>query len=191
MNKIRTWQLLLLLFIAAGASIELLRMNNLGMIERREAVILADKQGDEAKVKQALVELQQYVSGHMNTDMGERGIYLEKTYQRAYERAVQEGVKNDRTSHDLYDKADQACQAEFRRTSSFQVYTECVAGKLTGTQANDPLANVKPPSVDLYRYTFISPLWAPDAAGLALLMAGVLLLVILLRYFPFFKRKRI
>ena len=114
----------------------------------------------------------------MNTDMGDKGIYLEHTYQRAYDRAVQEGLQDDSASRSLYDQADAACHAVFSRTQSFPAYTQCVAEKLAGQTGNDPLANAKVPSVDLYRYNFISPLWSPDGAGIVVaitLVVGVLL----------------
>lgn len=186
---VKVWQLILVLLILGGASIELLRQNNLGMIERRNLVKMADEQGDTAKIETALRELQYYVSSHMNTGMGDKGLYLEKTYQRAYERSVQEGLKNDTSSRRLYDEADAQCQAVFNKTYSFPAYTQCVAEKLAGKTGSDPLNNTKPPSVDLYRYNFVSPAWTPDVAGITLAMAvllaailvGRILLVWLLR----------
>lgn len=174
LRHIKVWQLVILLLIAALVSTELLRQNNLGMVERRNKVKMADEAGDDAKIQAALEDLQSYVSNHMNTDMGEKGVYLEKTYQRAYERAVQTGLKDDSASRNLYEQADRECHAVFNRTFSFPAYTQCVAEKLSVHQGNDPLANVKGPSVDLYRYNFVSPAWSPDAAGIAVAITGLI-----------------
>lgn len=178
LRHIKVWQLIIVLLIAGIASAELLRQNNLGMIERRNTVKVADEQGDDAKTQAALVELQRFVSSHMNTNMGDRGIYLEKTYQRAYERAVQDSLKDDSASRNLYDQADRECHAVFNRTSSFPAYTQCVAEKLAGQAGNDPLQNAKVPSVDLYRYNFVSPAWSPDLAGLTVALTVLIALLI-------------
>lgn len=184
LKRIKVWQLVILLIVFSVASVELLRQNNLNMIERRNLVKMADEQGDDEQTAQALASLQSYIYSHMNTSMGDRGVYLEHTYQRAYEQAVQEGMKDDSVSRNLYNSADEACQAVFNKTYSFPAYTQCVAEKLADQDSNDPLASVKTPSVDLYRYNFASPLWTPDIAGfvvlITFLIAGFLLARILL-----------
>jgi hypothetical protein len=179
---VRTWHLIVLLVLCSLASVELLRQNSLGMIERKNEVKMADEQGDQQKIQAALAELQRYVSMHMNTSMGDKGIYLEKTYQRAYERAVQDNLTHDVTGRTLYDQADAACQSVFNKTYSFPAYTQCVAGKLS-VQAggHDPLSVVKPPAVDLFRYNFVSPGWSPDAAGIAVLVSVLLIVALLAR----------
>jgi preprotein translocase subunit SecF len=178
LRHIKVWQLIILMVILGFISVELLRQNNLGMVERRNLVKMADETGDDKKVQAALVELRQYVTNHMNTSMGEKGVYLEKTYQRAYERSTLESLKDDSASRNLYDQADRECHAVFNRTQSFPAYTQCVAEKLEKFQGNDPLANVKGPSVDLYRYNFVSPAWSADLAGFA--VAATILLGLLI-----------
>ncbi len=178
LRHIKMWQLIALLIIAGIASAELLRENNLGMIERRNLVKMADEQGDEANIRTALTELQYYVTTHMNTDMGDRGVYLEKTYQRAYERSIQKGLADDSASRNLYEQADRECHGVFNRTQSFPAYTQCVAEKLAPQQGNDPMANIRSPSVDLYRYNFVSPAWSPDVAGVVVAITFLLILLI-------------
>ena len=51
------------------------------MVQRREAVIIADQEGNEETIISRLYDLQLYVTGHMNTDLG-RGVYLEQSYTR-------------------------------------------------------------------------------------------------------------
>jgi hypothetical protein len=182
---IKVWQLIIVLLLGLLVSVELLRQNNLGMIERRNLVKMADETGNEAEIQKALAELQRYVSSHMNTDMGDRGIYLENTYQRAYERAIQQQLTDDSASRNLYETADAACQAVFSKTYSFPAYTQCVAERLGSQGGHDPLQNAKAPPVDLYRYSFVSPLWTPDAAGIAVLLTTLVALLLLGRIILF------
>lgn len=180
LRRVKVWQLLILLIVFGVASVELLRQNNLSMLEHRNLVTMADEQGDNQKIQTALNDLRIYITSHMNTGMGDTGVYLNKTYQRAYDRAVQEGIQNNSASRDLYNQADAACQAVFNKTYSFPAYTQCVAGKLSAQAGgNDPLNSVKAPSVDLYRYNFVSPLWSPDAAGIAVAITVLLMLLVL------------
>jgi len=47
LQRLKTWQLLILLIFMSFIAATFLRLNNVGMIERREAVISADQKGDE------------------------------------------------------------------------------------------------------------------------------------------------
>ena len=51
LEEIKTWQLVILLVMASFVSATFLRLNNIGMIERRDAVINADKEGDEGALE--------------------------------------------------------------------------------------------------------------------------------------------
>ena len=76
LQRIKTWQLIILLIIVGFIAATFLRLNSIGMVQRREAVISADKQGNEEDIITRLYDLQRYVAAHMNTDLG-RGVYLE------------------------------------------------------------------------------------------------------------------
>lgn len=187
LRGVKTWQLVLLLLVFGLLSTWLLRQNNLGMIERRNLVKMADEQAKD--VHKALANLQVYVAAHMNTSMGDKGVYLEHTYQKAYERAVQEAMQSGNSTNDIYTRADKECQTTFSKTASYQAYAQCVADKIAALGGgNDPLSALKAPATDLYRYNFISPLWTPDAAGIfvaitlfiaALLVARIVLFWVL------------
>lgn len=71
----------MLLLIVGFVAATFLRLNNIGMVQRREAVINADEQGNGDNIVERLYDLQRYVSAHMNTDLGQ-GVYLEKSYNR-------------------------------------------------------------------------------------------------------------
>src|SRR5687767_10982966 len=86
-KRVKTWQLVIILIIAAFLAATFLRLNNLGMIERREAVVEADKRGEKKAIMESLTELQRYVSAHMNTDM-KQGVYLQYSYERDRDKVV-------------------------------------------------------------------------------------------------------
>jgi hypothetical protein len=151
----------------------LLRQNNLHMITLRNQVKQADEQNKD--IPQALTNLRDYITTHMNTGMGDRGIYLEASYQRAYDQAVQTAAQSGSDSSALYKQVDKECQALFSRTASFPAYVQCTVDKVAASgSAQDPVAAIKPPSSDLFRYNFVSPSWSPDIAGLSLLVTMLL-----------------
>lgn len=54
----KTWQLFVVLILCGFVAATFLRLNNIGMIERRTAVIAADEAGDNAVTQQRLFALQ-------------------------------------------------------------------------------------------------------------------------------------
>lgn len=182
LRRIKLWQLLLLLVVMTLLTAFLLRQNNLGMVAKRNMVKMADEKGGD--VAAALTDLQNYVTTHMNTNMGDKGIYLEKTYQRAYDRAIQQALSSKSANSVLYQQADQACRPIFSRTASYPAYTQCVADKVAAQgPAQDPLSALKAPSTDLYRHNYVSPFWSADAAGFAAAFTIFILLIIVGRIF--------
>lgn len=178
-RAIKTWQLIIILILSIGASAYLLRQNNLGMVERREAVKLADE--NNGNVKQALLDLQHYVSQHMNTGLGD-GLVLQSAYQRAYNAALQKSLNTTNPNSQLYTQVELECRSVFARTHSFPQYTQCAHDKLSSlAPGQDPLAKFTPPATELFRYNYVSPAWSPDLAGLMVLLTGLIGLIILSR----------
>ena len=79
---------MILLVMVGFISATFLRLNNVGMVERRQAVENADKAGDVAALTQRLYDLQRYVASHMNAHPGK--IALDHTYKRAYDQKLKE-----------------------------------------------------------------------------------------------------
>lgn len=179
-RKVKLWQMAVVFLALLGLSALLLRQNSLNMIRLRDAVKVADqKNGD---VQGALAALQRYVAGHMNTGMGDKGIYLDKTYQRAYDRALRAATQDGSQTSPVYRQADQACRSVFMASYSFQAYVQCVSDKAAASgAAADPLAAFKPPSTDLYRHNFVSPQWSPDPAGFVVILTFIMALLIVAR----------
>lgn len=180
LKKAKTWQLVLLLILIGFITATFLRLNNIGMVERRDAVLAADKKLDKAEAKTTLTELQNYVSSHMNSDM-DKGILLSNIYQKDYNDAVAAAAEAHNTNSDLYQKAAVDCRARFQGgTASFRNdYVTCVADAVSQLPANQQSANV--PHLENYHYNFASPLISPDLAGFFTLLALALTFFILLR----------
>lgn len=179
LRRIRTWHLLILLVLLIALSAFLLRQNNLGMVERRNLVKQADEQN--AGLAEALNELQHYVLTHMNTDLGE-GIFLEHSHQRAYDAAVHEAASKVNPNSQAYKDVEATCRAQYVRNGSFSGYISCVESGLKAmSPGSDPLANVKQPAVELFKYNFVSPAWSLDWAGLAVLATLLTAVLVILR----------
>jgi len=180
LRQVKTWQLVAVLVVLGAASAFFLRQNNLQMIELRNLVMQADEQNKDIPV--ALNNLQSYIATHMNTGMGDRGIYLEHSYQRAYDAAVQKAASSGSASAVTYQEADKGCQSLFSKTASFPAYIQCVTDKVAATgAAADPVASIQAPSADIYRFNFVSPAWSPDVAGFTLLATALVALIIAFR----------
>lgn len=163
-------------FIAAT----FLRLNNIGMVQRRDAVISADKAGDTEAIKGRLYDLQRYVTSHMNADMA--SIYLENQYKRDSQKAIDQASGTSSPHGNIYKKAQEVCAPKFTHYS--QAYLQCTVDYLAQfSPAGDLPSSVHLPKADAYRYSFISPLWSPDFAGFTVLICVIIALIIVLRLF--------
>lgn len=182
-RSLKSWQLLVLLLIMTIVSATFLRLNNLGMVERRTAVINADEKGDKEALRRSIVELQNYVSSHMNTSLV-GGLYLTKTYERDRDTALTAAENATNPSSAVYQQASVECRARWQGgVASFRNdYVQCVVEKV-GSMApqSDPTAGLKLPKADAYRINFASPLWTPDLAGVSVMICIVLILAIVTR----------
>ncbi len=87
-QRIKTWQLLLILLLSGFIAATFLRLNNIGMAQRREAVLMADREGRDEDMVNRMYDLQRYTAAHMNADTGQ----FDLTEQ--YERDVQEVIES-------------------------------------------------------------------------------------------------
>lgn len=179
-RMLKTWQLVVLLLIGLIVSASLLRLNNLAMVERRTAVITADEKGDKAALQKSIVELQHYVSHHMNTSLGS-GFFLSKTYERDRDAALEAAGQDTNPNSAVYQQASVECQARWQggRESFRNDYVQCVIDRVGALGAQASAAPLNLPKADAYRVSFSSPLWTPDLAGLAVLVCVLITLVII------------
>jgi len=180
LQRVKTWQLIIVFILALFVAATFLRLNNIGMVERRTAVLAADEAGNSDVTVNRLYDLQRYVSAHMNTDMG-KGLYLETSYKRdvqaAYDRAAQDSNPNG----NIYKKAQEVCAPQFTRYS--YAYLQCTTGELAKyPAAKDLVSSVQAPRADSYLHVFVSPLWSSDFAGWSVVICVVIGLMIIVRF---------
>jgi hypothetical protein len=151
------------------------------MAQRRTDVLKADESGDKEVVRTKLVELQRYVSSHMNTSLN-GGLYLSHSYERDRSAALDAAGDTQNPNSAVYQQASIECRARWQGgVASFRNdYVQCVIEKVSAlSSATDPTAGLKLPRASSYHYDFASPLWTPDIAGLFVAI-GVLIVVVIL-----------
>lgn len=179
LRDVRTWQLVVLLILVGFIAATFLRLNSIGIVQRREAVLSADKQGEQEVMIKRLYDLQHYVSSHMNTDLG-RGVYLETTYGRDVQKWQETQYGSSNPNGDIFKKAQEVCAPQFSGYSL--AYLTCVTNELSKYpeyKINDEQTGK--PRQEAYIHNFSSPKWTPDFAGWAVLVFFGILLVIVTR----------
>lgn len=180
----RTWQLVLLLLLAVLITATFLRLNNVGMVERRKSVLSADKVGNTEDLQNRLYDLQRYTSEHMNTSTGR--IALQYQYERDSQKAklAAEADGTGNSNGNVYHKAAAVCDpigiAQGWRWPDPR-YIACIDKELSKYPAGSNIASIKLPDIHLYYHSFISPAWSPDFAGFSVLACFVLAFLIVAR----------
>jgi hypothetical protein len=178
MQRIKTWQLFVILLLMLLISATFLRLNNIGMVERRAAVMSADTTGNQTALENNLYALQRHAATHMNASSGT--IYLEESYKRETIRLIDEAKKTSTAAKDVIEKADATCRAQFPGYS--QAYVQCNASEQAKYSGSESLQTaVTFPNPELYRHEYSSPLWSPDFAGWSLLASVLITGVIIVR----------
>lgn len=179
--KLRTWQLALIFLLLVALSATFLRLNNVGMDDRREAVLQADQNRDREAVKLRLAELQAYVSSHMNTSLG-IGVSLDNIMKEDQEKLFSSQNEN------IYKQADQNCASE-RASGSYPIYHKCMLNYLSSIPEGQVVSKSLFSSdkvQQIYTHNFLSPIWSPDFAGWFTLLSLIVLIAIFIRVISFF-----
>ena len=175
LQRVKTWQLLILLILTAFIAATFLRLNNTGMVQRRNAVASADKTGDQRQIAERLAELQKYSMTHMNADSGV--VYLQHQYDRDAQSAIKAASANSTANASANAHAESVCHPQYSGWST--AYMQCFLDELAKFPTTETLVEPKLPNTELYRYEYSSPLWTPDFAGWSLvLVAGVSLVIV-------------
>lgn len=177
LRRVKTWQLMILLILAAFLAATFLRLNNTGMVQRRNAVSAADKAGDAQQLTERLAELQRYSSTHMNASSGV--IYLQHQYDRDAQAAIEEASNSSSESASANSHAEEVCHPQYSGWST--AYMQCFLEELAKYRTSETLAEPQLPNTELYRYEYASPLWTPDFAGWSSLVVVLIFLVIIIR----------
>lgn len=183
-KRLRTWQLLALLVLAGFVTAILLRLDNVGMIQRREAVIAADRAGDRELLERNVRELRRYVFSHMNASTR---LYL--TYQRERDaREILEAAANnmalDNPHGNIHRIVADICDPLAQRFGwgYSQPYFDCIARELANFPAmDDSIPTIEMPRRELYRISYVSPRWTLGPTGIMVLVCVVLVVMILVR----------
>lgn len=179
LKRVKTWQLLIIFILSVFVSTAFLRLNNIGMIERRDAVLSADIVGDSEKTKERLYDLQRYVTSHMNTDMG-NGVYLGETYKKDVAAAYALASVDTNPNGNIYKKAQDVCRPKFDHWS--MAYIQCTINEIAKYPSSDNLiSSVQIPRADIYSHNYVSPVWSADFAGWSVMVSVVILIIIIIR----------
>lgn len=176
-KTIKTWQLTVVFMILLLVAVFSLRQNNLQMIALREKVVVADERG--IGVKEALSELNEYVFRHMNTQVV-RPIELVNTYNRQAQVVVEAAQRG--SGRDIYAEGTAACE---RRGIPLSSIAQCITNYANSNAPSIAQKKITLPDKNLFIYSFASPKWTPDIAGLALLLTVVISLWLLARLMEF------
>jgi hypothetical protein len=154
------WLAGLCFLVGAGALINNARTSD----QLKQKVLALD--GQARSTQAALSDLNHYAAGHMNASAH---VELSESYDRAEAKAEAQGAQSQ-VNPQVYSQAQAACSS--RRDSVTQA--RCVSDYVS-KHAPPVATSAAAPSRRLYQYSFVSPRWTPDLAGLSLL-AGVVAL---------------
>lgn len=178
-EKLKIWQLLILLFLTTFIAATSLRLNNVEMVKRRDAVISADKELNDSKVQERLKELRDYSSAHMNTDVV---VQLEKIYERDVQAAIQAATDkaNNNPNGNIYKKASEVCDPQF---SGYSLgYQNCMMAEISKySSSENPVDEINYPESRLYVFRFSSPFWTPDLTGWTIVVAIIIAFLIVIK----------
>lgn len=178
LRPIKTSYLFTALVLCVFVHVAALRANNIRMAELRDAVYVADEQGE--GVEQALQNLRAHVNNHMNTKLDDgKGIYPPVQLKYTYERLVQ--AEQDRVSAanaQIYTEAQRYCETQNSTSFYGRDRVACIQNyvKSHGSETAKTIPDA------LYKFDFVSPRWSPDLAGWSLILAGLLLFLTILRF---------
>ncbi|MBQ3452981.1 hypothetical protein IJG28_02160 [Candidatus Saccharibacteria bacterium] len=203
-HKIKTWQLLIVLVVLLFVDATLLRMDHVRMTELRDAVLTADASEDDAAVETALNELKDFVfnnivinvvddNGAQKVMFGTGPFYLEHTYIRAANRALEEAEKNmtadSNPNGNVYQMASDVCRPQAIANGwswNDAGYINCMTSEIQKYPAADELTSdiaSSLPSTELYRKNYASPIFVFSLSGVMILITIIVALAIICRMF--------
>lgn len=202
-RKVHTWQLCLVLVPLLFLTATFLRLDHIKMTELRDAVFSADEEGNDEALKENLNKLKNFTNSHIIFNIVEKNgektltfgtgpFYLENSYIRAANAAIEEAeskLSDDKNPNgNIFAAASDVCKPLAIRNHwswNSSGYLNCMTGELDKYSASSEitttlLADI--PSTELYRYEFVSPVWALSLSGLFILLSLALIVVIFTKF---------
>lgn len=204
LTKVKTWQLALILIPLLFIAATLLRFDHIKMVELKDAVVAADKEGDSEKIKDALNELKSYTEGHTIINIVEKNggyemffgtgeIYLGNEYTRVTTalkvQAQEQAGAYANPNGNIYEKAMSVCQPlahQYGWTWDHPDHIQCYLDQLGQYEGEDQIessAKVDLPDPALYRYDFVSPVWTFSPFGVVFIVIALISVTIIIRFF--------
>ena len=176
-RPVRTLYLALAFVAVAGCAALALRNNYVTMTQLRSDVYKADQAN--AGVEQALQSLRTFVGSHMNTNLATNdGVYppiqLKYTYSRL-QQAEQDRV--NAANSQIYTDAQHTCEAQYPGSFSGGPRVPCIE-----QYVKDHNNSVRTIPDAMYKFSFASPTWSPDAAGWLVALAALLAAATIARF---------
>lgn len=172
---IKNWVLLVLAAVFLIIGIISLRLNNLGMIELRNAVLAQDQ--DNEMIEEALDDLRSYISRHMNTTP-EQPLELIYSYDRAYQEEV-ERVSQSGIDVSINQRAQEECE---RLDIPLTVRAQCIQDYIVdNTPEGQSVADIEAPDRAPFIHEFSAPVWSFDIAGVSLFASLYTVVVVIAR----------
>ena len=147
------------------------------MVDKRAALIAADKTGNVVKVEAAAKDLQNYVANHMNTYTGR--VALQTLYNQAAQKAI-DAARPPEIDGSKYQQATQDCMPQLHNYG-YRAWAACVANEVGISDVTTLTVNVATPDPDAYYVEFAPVRWSLDLAGISLLICIVLAIIIIVR----------
>lgn len=201
--KVHTWQLILILIPLLFLAATLLRLDHIRMTELRALVLSADEEGDTERLASSLDALATFTrknivinitdnNGDKKIIFGTGPFYLEKSYLRVAEKAVEDAEKKlsdgSNPNGNIFSAAMAVCKPQAIANGwawNTPAYLDCMTGEINKYPSSENLStqiSADIPSTELYRKEFSSPIWAPSFAGFMVLACLILIVVIFIRF---------
>jgi len=143
------------------------------MVELRTAVVRADESNKDLAL--TIERLNHHVFHHMNTQIV-RPVELVNTYNRQAQAVIE--AANKTSNRDVYAEATAACE---RRGIPLTSIAQCAADYAVAHNPGVGPRSIVLPDKNRFIYTFASPRWTPDMAGISILLSTIVLVWILAR----------
>ena len=166
------WIFLVVFLVSGALAVYGLRQNNLTMINYRDKVYEADKNGGDTEA--TLRDLRQYIYAHMNTNPSSGNTSIKPPIQLkyTYERLVEaEKKRANEVNAKVYSDAQTYCESQDNAFSG-RSRVPCIEQYVSQNGAKE-----RPIDESLYKFDFVSPRWSFDLAGISLLISLASLII--------------